>query len=185
MYYAHEMRRLDVPQAMLIFSGEENSYSYRPRGVAVVIAPWNFPLAILTGMTAAALVTGNTVVMKPAEQSSVVGAKLMEIIRNAGVPDGVVNFLPGIGEDIGPELVASPDVDIVCFTGSQEVGLEINRIASDTDDRQLNVRRVIAEMGGKNAIIVDDDADLDEAVLGVMSTAPLATPARNVQPVPA
>jgi RHH-type proline utilization regulon transcriptional repressor/proline dehydrogenase/delta 1-pyrroline-5-carboxylate dehydrogenase len=153
------------------FQGEENSYHYRPRGVAVVIAPWNFPLAILTGMTAAAIVTGNTVVMKPAEQASVVGARLMEIIRNAGVPDGVVNFLPGIGEDIGPELIASPDVDMVCFTGSQTVGLEINRIASDTDERQTSVRHVIAEMGGKNAIIVDSDADLDEAVLGVMHSA--------------
>ncbi|MEZ6131452.1 MAG: L-glutamate gamma-semialdehyde dehydrogenase [Planctomycetaceae bacterium] len=170
MYYAHEMRRLDKPQ-QCDFKGEENSYSYRPRGVAVVIAPWNFPLAILTGMTAAAIVTGNTVVMKPAEQASVVGAKLMEIIRNAGVPDGVVNFLPGIGEDIGPELIGSPDVDMVCFTGSQAVGLEINRIASDTDERQTSVRRVIAEMGGKNAIIVDDDADLDEAVVGVMHSA--------------
>lgn len=170
MYYADQMRRLDEPVSC-DFKGEENTYSYRPRGVAVVIAPWNFPLAILTGMTAAALVTGNTVVMKPAEQSSVVGALLMDIIRNAGLPDGVVNFLPGVGEDIGPELVASPDVDIVCFTGSQEVGLEINRVASETDHRQLGVRRVIAEMGGKNAIIIDDDADLDEAVVGVMKSA--------------
>lgn len=170
MYYAAEMRRLDEPQSC-DFKGEENSYSYRPRGVAVVIAPWNFPLAILTGMTAAAIVAGNTVVMKPAEQSSVVGAKLMEMIRNAGVPDGVVNFLPGIGEDIGPELIGSPDVDLVCFTGSRDVGLEINRIASETDDRQANVRRVIAEMGGKNAIIIDDDADLDEAVQGVVKSA--------------
>ena len=170
MYYASEMRRLDIPQ-QCDFKGEENSYSYRPRGVAVVIAPWNFPLAILTGMTAAAMVTGNTVIMKPAEQASVVGAKLMEIIRNAGVPDGVVNFVPGIGEDIGPELIGSPDVDMVCFTGSQEVGLEINRVASETDHRQNNVRRVIAEMGGKNAIIVDEDADLDEAVVGVMNSA--------------
>lgn len=170
MYYAHEMRRLDAP-IQCDFKGEENSYSYRPRGVAVVIAPWNFPLAILTGMTAAAIVTGNTVVMKPAEQASVVAAKFMDIVRNAGVPDGVVNFLPGIGEDVGPELIASPDVDLVCFTGSQEVGLEINRVAADTDERQTNVRRVIAEMGGKNAIIVDDDADLDEAVLGVMHSA--------------
>jgi RHH-type proline utilization regulon transcriptional repressor/proline dehydrogenase/delta 1-pyrroline-5-carboxylate dehydrogenase len=170
MYYAHEMRRLAVPQ-QCDFNGEENSYSYRPRGVAVVIAPWNFPLAILTGMTAAAMVTGNTVVMKPAEQSSVVAAQLMNIIRNAGVPDGVVNFVPGIGEDIGPELVGSPDVDMVCFTGSQAVGLEINRVAADTDDRQENVRRVIAEMGGKNAIIIDDDADLDEAVQGVIHSA--------------
>lgn len=170
MYYAMEMRRLSIPQ-QCDFMGEENSYSYRPRGVCVVIAPWNFPLAILTGMTAAAIVAGNTVVMKPAEQSSVVAAKLMDIIRNAHVPDGVVNYLPGIGEDIGPTLVSSPDVDLVAFTGSQSVGLEINRSAADTDDRQVSVRRVIAEMGGKNAIIVDDDADLDEAVLGVMRSA--------------
>lgn len=170
MYYASEMRRLDEP-VLHDFAGEANSYSYRPRGVAVVIAPWNYPLAILTGMAGAALVTGNTVVMKPAEQSSIVAAKLMEMIRNAGVPDGVVNFLPGIGDDVGPTLVGSPDVDMVCFTGSQEVGLEIFRTASETDHRQINVRRVIAEMGGKNAIIVDEDADLDEAVAGVVSSA--------------
>jgi RHH-type transcriptional regulator, proline utilization regulon repressor / proline dehydrogenase / delta 1-pyrroline-5-carboxylate dehydrogenase len=122
-------------------------------------------------MTTAAIVTGNTVIMKPAEQSSVVAARLMEIIRNAHIPDGVVNFLPGIGEDIGPALVGSPDVDLIAFTGSQAVGLEINRVAADTDNRQLSVRRVIAEMGGKNAIIVDDDADLDEAVVGVVRSA--------------
>ena len=170
MYYAHEMRRLGEPQKT-DFLGEDNSYMYRPRGVCVAIAPWNFPFAILTGMTVAAIVAGNTVVMKPAEQSSVVAAKLMEIIRNSSVPDGVVNFLPGIGEDIGPTLCSHPDVDLVAFTGSQNVGLEINRAAADTDKRQKNVRRVIAEMGGKNAIIVDDDADLDEAVIGVIKSA--------------
>ncbi|MEZ6126127.1 MAG: proline dehydrogenase family protein [Planctomycetaceae bacterium] len=170
MYYAHRMRQLDQPQ-QCDFKGEENSYSYRPRGVVVVIAPWNFPLAILTGMTAAAIVSGNTVVMKPAEQSSVVAARLMEIIRNAGVPNGVVNFLPGIGEDIGPELVGNPDVDMVCFTGSQAVGLEINRLAAESDERRSTVCRVLAEMGGKNAIIIDDDADLDEAVQGVIRSA--------------
>lgn len=170
MYYAREIRRLAVPQQCDLM-GEENSYVYRPRGVCVVIAPWNFPLAILTGMTAAAVVAGNTVVMKPAEQSSVVAAKLMEIVRNAHIPDGVINFVPGVGEDIGPVLVGSPDVDLVAFTGSEAVGLEINRVAADTDNRQTNVRRVIAEMGGKNAIIVDDDADLDEAVLGVVRSA--------------
>lgn len=164
------MKRLAVPQ-QCDFLGEENSYAYRSRGVCVVIAPWNFPMAILAGMTVAAMVTGNTVIMKPAEQSSVVAAKLMEIIRNASVPDGVVNFLPGIGEDIGPILVSHPDVDLVAFTGSQNVGLEINRAAADTDKRQQNVRRVIAEMGGKNSIIVDDDADLDEAVVGVIKSA--------------
>jgi RHH-type proline utilization regulon transcriptional repressor/proline dehydrogenase/delta 1-pyrroline-5-carboxylate dehydrogenase len=170
VYYAHEMRRLAAPQ-QCDFPGEENSYSYRARGVCVAIAPWNFPLAILTGMTAAALVTGNTVIMKPAEQSSVIAAKLMEIFRNVHLPDGVVNFLPGIGEDIGPTLVTHPDVDLIAFTGSQNVGLEINRSAADTSRSQKNVRRVIAEMGGKNAIIVDDDADLDEAVVGVIRSA--------------
>ncbi len=170
MYYAREMRRLGVPRQSDLM-GEENSYSYRSRGVCVVIAPWNFPLAILTGMTAAAMVTGNSVIMKPAEQSSVIAARFMEIVRNAHIPDGVINFVPGIGEDIGPTLVTSPDVDLIAFTGSQEVGLEINRAAADTDHRQINVRRVIAEMGGKNAIIVDDDADLDEAVLGVVRSA--------------
>ncbi|MBM81150.1 MAG: L-glutamate gamma-semialdehyde dehydrogenase [Planctomycetaceae bacterium] len=170
MYYAAEMRRL-APSQRCDLPGEENEYFYRSRGVCVVIAPWNFPLAILTGMTVAALVAGNTVVMKPAEQSSVVAAKLMEIFVNVGLPQGVVNYLPGVGEDIGPVLVGSPDVDIIAFTGSRTVGLEINRTAADTDDRQLSVKKVIAELGGKNSIIVDDDADLDEAVLGVLHSA--------------
>jgi RHH-type transcriptional regulator, proline utilization regulon repressor / proline dehydrogenase / delta 1-pyrroline-5-carboxylate dehydrogenase len=170
MFYAYEMKRLDQPQ-QCDFPGEENSYFYRPRGVAVVIAPWNFPLAILTGMTAAAMVSGNTVVMKPAEQSPVVAAKFMDIIRNVDVPDGVINFLPGIGDEIGPVLTGSPQVDIVAFTGSMAVGLEINHIAAETGDHQPNVRKVIAEMGGKNAIIVDDDADMDEAVQGVINSA--------------
>jgi len=170
MYYAQEIRRIAEPRQRDL-PGEENSYFYRPRGVVGVIAPWNFPLAILTGMTAAAIVTGNTVVMKPAEQSSVIAAKLMEIISNSGIPSGVVNFVPGDGEEIGPSLVCSPDVDMVTFTGSRTVGLEINRTASDTEDRQNSVRKVVAEMGGKNAIIIDSDADLDEAVQGVVESA--------------
>ncbi|MEZ6048252.1 MAG: L-glutamate gamma-semialdehyde dehydrogenase [Planctomycetaceae bacterium] len=169
-YYAEQIRILGEPRHRDL-PGEENVYYYRARGVVVVIAPWNFPLAILTGMTVAALVTGNTVIMKPAEQSSVVAAKLMEIFNNAGIPAGVVNYLPGNGEEIGPVLVSSPDVDMVTFTGSRTVGLEINRLASDTDQRQNSVRKVIAEMGGKNAIIVDADADLDEAVQGVVYSA--------------
>ncbi|HEV8062685.1 MAG TPA: aldehyde dehydrogenase family protein, partial [Gemmataceae bacterium] len=136
-----------------------------------VIAPWNFPLAILCGMTSAALVAGNTVIMKPAEQSTVVAAQLQEIWRDAGFPPGVVQFLPGIGEEIGPTLTNHPDVAIVAFTGSRPVGLAINHQASETPPAQDHVRRVIAEMGGKNAIIVDDDADLDEAVLGVVHSA--------------
>lgn len=170
MYYAQQMRRLAAGHEVHV-PGEENSYFYRPRGVAVVIAPWNFPLAILTGMTAAALVTGNTVVMKPAEQSPIIASKLMEVFRDAGIPDGVVNYVPGIGEEVGPELVGSPQVDLIAFTGSREVGLGINAKAAETDPRQTSVKHVIAEMGGKNAIIVDDDADLDEAVAGVVQSA--------------
>jgi RHH-type proline utilization regulon transcriptional repressor/proline dehydrogenase/delta 1-pyrroline-5-carboxylate dehydrogenase len=170
MYYALEMREMGLPRQSDM-PGEENTYYYRPRGVVVVIAPWNFPLAILTGMTAAALVTGNSVVMKPAEQSPVIAAKLMEICRDVGIPNGVVNYLPGIGEVVGPELVSSPDVDLIAFTGSRTVGLEINRAAAIPDSRRQSVVRVIAEMGGKNAIIIDDDADLDEAVAGVVKSA--------------
>ncbi len=170
MYYAQQMRELGVP-VQCDYPGEENSYSYRSRGVCVVIAPWNFPLAILTGMTVAALVSGNTVIMKPAEQSSVIAAKLMEIARDAGIPPGVLNYLPGVGEEIGPVLVESPDVNMIAFTGSRAVGLAINKQAAETDPRQRGVKRVIAEMGGKNAIIIDEDADLDEAVQAVVGSA--------------
>ncbi len=170
-FYAEQMLAMSQPQRVDL-AGEENEFHYRPRGVVAVIAPWNFPLAILTGMTTAALAMGNTVVLKPAEQSSVVAAKFMDIIMESGLPDGVVNFLPGIGEEIGPTLVQSPDVDVIAFTGSRAVGLEINRQAAAIDMHlQHSVKRVIAEMGGKNAIIVDDDADLDEAVLGVVQSA--------------
>jgi RHH-type proline utilization regulon transcriptional repressor/proline dehydrogenase/delta 1-pyrroline-5-carboxylate dehydrogenase len=169
-YYAAEavrlqsVRRGDVP-------GEGNEYLYEPRGVAVVIAPWNFPLAILCGMTAAAVATGNTAVMKPAEQSSVVGAKLMEVWLEAGVPPGVVNFLPGVGEEVGPVLTGHPDVALIAFTGSLPVALAINEQAARTPAGASHVKKVIAEMGGKNAVIVDSDADLDEAVKGVVDSA--------------
>jgi RHH-type proline utilization regulon transcriptional repressor/proline dehydrogenase/delta 1-pyrroline-5-carboxylate dehydrogenase len=169
-YYAQEMLRLARPHERNVL-GEENIYFYEPRGITVVIAPWNFPLAILSGMTAAALVTGNPVIMKPAEQSSVVGAKLMEVFREAGLPSGVVSYLPGDGEEIGPTLTTHPDVALIAFTGSRNVGLLINREAAETRKGQDHVKRVLAEMGGKNAIIVDDDADLDEAVHGVAQSA--------------
>jgi RHH-type proline utilization regulon transcriptional repressor/proline dehydrogenase/delta 1-pyrroline-5-carboxylate dehydrogenase len=169
-FYGREMLRLAQPLRRDV-PGEENVYFYEPRGVAVVISPWNFPLAILCGMTTAALVTGNTVIMKPAEQSSVIAAKLMEVFQEAGFPRGVVQYLPGIGEEIGPVLVKHPEVDLIAFTGSQNVGLLINREAAVTPPDQHHVKRVIAEMGGKNAIILDDDADLDEAVHGVVSSA--------------
>jgi RHH-type proline utilization regulon transcriptional repressor/proline dehydrogenase/delta 1-pyrroline-5-carboxylate dehydrogenase len=169
-YYAREMLRLAEPQRRDV-PGEENEYFYEPRGVAVVIAPWNFPLAILCGMTVAALVTGNTAVMKPAEQSSVVAAKLMEAFEEAGLPQGVVSYLPGRGEEIGPYLVAHRDVAVITFTGSRSVGLAINKLAAETPPGQDHVKRVITEMGGKNAAIVDDDADLDEAVHSVAASA--------------
>ena len=169
-YYAREYRKLSQPEVSGI-PGELNEYVYEPRGVAVVIAPWNFPLAILAGMTAAAIVTGNTAIMKPSEQSSVIGSQLMEVFEQAGAPAGVVNYLPGVGEEIGPTLVEHPDVAVVAFTGSQAVGLWINEHAAKTPPNQDHVKRVIAEMGGKNATIVDADADLDEAVKGVYEAA--------------
>ncbi len=169
-FYAEQMLAMSLPQRVDL-AGEENEFHFRPRGVVAVIAPWNFPLAILSGMTVAALAMGNTVVIKPAEQSSVVAAKFMDILMESGLPDGVINFLPGIGEEIGPTLVQSPNVDVIAFTGSRAVGLEINKAAAAIDLHQHGVKRVIAEMGGKNAIIVDDDADLDEAVLGVVQSA--------------
>jgi RHH-type proline utilization regulon transcriptional repressor/proline dehydrogenase/delta 1-pyrroline-5-carboxylate dehydrogenase len=169
-YYGQEMLRLAQPLHRDV-PGEENIYFYEPRGVIVVIAPWNFPLAILCGMSAAALVTGNTVVMKPAEQSSVIGAKLMEVFQEIGLPPGVANYLPGIGEEIGSTLTNHPDVAMIAFTGSRGVGLLINREAAATPPGQDHVKRVLAEMGGKNASIVDEDADLDEAVHGVTASA--------------
>ena len=170
-YYAREAERLGRPREVDV-PGEENVTTYLPRGVAAVIAPWNFPLAILTGMTAAALVAGNTVVMKPAEQSSLVGLVLHEILLAAGVPPGAVAFLPGRGEEVGPALVAHPDTALIAFTGSRAVGLAINRLAAEASAAGGRlVKRVIAELGGKNAIIVDDDADLDEAVVAVVQSA--------------
>ncbi|HEV3257064.1 MAG TPA: L-glutamate gamma-semialdehyde dehydrogenase [Gemmataceae bacterium] len=169
-FYAQEMLRLAPPRLRNV-PGEDNAYFYEPRGVTVVIAPWNFPLAILTGMTTAALVTGNPVVMKPAEQSAVIGAKLMEVFQAIGLPPGVASYLPGVGEEVGPVLVNHPDVAMIAFTGSRGVGLHINRQAAETPPDQDHIKRVLAEMGGKNAIIIDDDADMDEAVHGVVWSA--------------
>ncbi|MCE9604390.1 MAG: L-glutamate gamma-semialdehyde dehydrogenase [Planctomycetia bacterium] len=171
-YYARVALHIEGDAHRVDLAGEENEFVYVPRGVAVVIAPWNFPLAILCGMTTAALVTGNTVVMKPAEQSPVIAAKFMEILTEAGFPPGVVNYLPGLGETAGAALVEHPDTALIAFTGSRAVGLAIHRRAAEISTSGGNsVKRVIAEMGGKNAIIVDDDADLDEAVAGVLKSA--------------
>ena len=170
-FYAAEAIRLQSPHGVDV-PGEDNQFEYLPRGVVGVIAPWNFPLAILTGMSVAALATGNTVVMKPSEQSALVAAQLMEIFQEVGLPPGVLNYLPGAGEVAGRALVEHPDVPLIAFTGSRAVGLAINSAAANVSQQGLvYVKRVIAEMGGKNAIIVDSDADLDEAVSGVVKSA--------------
>jgi RHH-type proline utilization regulon transcriptional repressor/proline dehydrogenase/delta 1-pyrroline-5-carboxylate dehydrogenase len=171
LFYAQQMRLRGLPRLTQHVPGEESYQHYWPRGVALVIAPWNFPMAILTGMVSAALVTGNTVIMKPAEQSAVCGAMLMEMFEEAGVPPGVLNFLPGKGRVIGQHLVDHKDVHMVAFTGSREVGLRIWESAGQTRPGQLELKRVVCEMGGKNAVIVDSDADLDEAIVDTIYSA--------------
>ncbi|MCA9537719.1 MAG: L-glutamate gamma-semialdehyde dehydrogenase, partial [Myxococcales bacterium] len=170
-YYGREMLRLAVPQRMQRVPGELNHLSYQGRGVAAVIAPWNFPLAILTGMTTAALVAGNPVIVKPAEQSMGIAARFFSLAREAGTPPGALHFLPGLGEEVGAHLVAHRDVATIAFTGSKAVGLAIWRQAGTTIPGQVGLKRVVCEMGGKNAIIVDSDADLDAAVLGIVRSA--------------
>jgi RHH-type proline utilization regulon transcriptional repressor/proline dehydrogenase/delta 1-pyrroline-5-carboxylate dehydrogenase len=164
-FYARQMRLIGRPRLTQNVPGEESYQHYWPRGVALVIAPWNFPMAILCGMISAALATGNTVIMKPSEQSVIIGAMLMEIYEEAGVPPGVLNFLNGKGSVIGAHMVDHKDVDLIAFTGSREVGLGIWESAGKTREGQRELKRVICEMGGKNAMIVDSDADLDEAIV--------------------
>jgi predicted delta-1-pyrroline-5-carboxylate dehydrogenase group 2 len=169
-YYAREAIRLDHGPDLLQVPGERNTMRYEPRGVAAVIAPWNFPLAIPTGMTSAALAAGNSVVLKPAEQSPASAHALVEALREAGAPPGAISLLPGFGE-VGAALVRNPGVHVIAFTGSSAVGLEIVRSSADTPDGQAHVKRVVAEMGGKNAVIVDSDADLDDAVPAIVRSA--------------
>jgi RHH-type transcriptional regulator, proline utilization regulon repressor / proline dehydrogenase / delta 1-pyrroline-5-carboxylate dehydrogenase len=170
-YYARHMRELAKPQRVGHAPGEISQYIYKPRGVVTVIAPWNFPLAILAGQVAAAIVTGNTVVMKPAEQSSLVAKGLFDLLQQAGMPPSVVEFLPGYGEVVGDYLVKHPFTTTIAFTGSKTVGLLISKNASVVQQGQEHVKRCIIEMGGKNAIIIDNDADLDEAVDSVLYSA--------------
>lgn len=171
-YYAREMARLAKPRLTQDILGEKNELVYRPKGVGLVIAPWNFPLAIFTGMSVATLVTGNTLIMKPAEQSSVIASFLAQGLKAVGFPEDVFYFLPGEGEKIGPLLTNDPRVDVICFTGSAEVGLSIIEAGSKKPAPMARgVKKVIAEMGGKNALIVDEDADLDEAVVGAVHSA--------------
>jgi RHH-type proline utilization regulon transcriptional repressor/proline dehydrogenase/delta 1-pyrroline-5-carboxylate dehydrogenase len=171
LFYAHQMRLRGNPRLTQHVLGEESYQHYWPRGVALVIAPWNFPVAILCGMVTAALVTGNTVIMKPAEPSAILGALLMEIFEEAGVPPGVLNCLHGRGSVIGAYLVDHPDVEMIAFTGSREVGLRIWESAGKTRPGQRELKRVVCEMGGKNAVIVDSDADLDETIVDTIYSA--------------
>lgn len=163
-YYGREMIRLGSPRRMGRAPGEVNLYQYRPKGIAAVIAPWNFPLAISTGMVAAAIVCGNPVLFKPSGLSSLVGYNLVEAFKAAGLPDGVFNFVPGKSSVMGDHLVGHKDIGMIAFTGSMEVGLHIMQVAAKPAPGQKHCKKVIAEMGGKNAVIIDDDAELDEAV---------------------
>jgi RHH-type proline utilization regulon transcriptional repressor/proline dehydrogenase/delta 1-pyrroline-5-carboxylate dehydrogenase len=169
-YYAREAVDLARGPELLQAPGERNTMRWEPRGVAAVISPWNFPLAIPTGMVAAALATGNAVVLKPAEQAPASALMLVRALREAGVPDGAIALVPGFG-DAGAALVRDPRVHTIAFTGSGAVGLDIVRAAAETPDGQHHVKRVIAEMGGKNAVIVDSDADLDDAVPALVRSA--------------
>lgn len=170
LYYADEMERLD--QGVIYdVAGENNRYIYQSKGIAVVISPWNFPLAIACGMTVAALVSGNCTLLKPAETSSVITSKLTEILIEAGIPKGVFQYVPGKGSQVGAYLVNHPDTHVIAFTGSQEVGCRIYAEAAILKPGQKHLKKVIAEMGGKNAIIVDESADLDQAVVGVVQSA--------------
>ena len=170
-FYARECLRLGGPQPLSPTAGEKNHLHYIPLGVGVVIPPWNFPLAILAGLTTASLVAGNTVVLKPSSDSPTVGYKFIEVLEAAGMPAGVVNYLPGPGASVGNALVAHPRTRYIAFTGSKEVGLGINELAAKSQPGQVWIKRVIAEMGGKDSIVVDEDSDLDQAIDGVASSA--------------
>ncbi len=170
-FYAREALRYAGPQPLTRYPGEENQLQYIPLGVGAVIPPWNFPCAIMAGMTTAALVTGNTVVLKPSSDAPAIAALFMEILQEAGLPPGVVNFVSGGGGTVGNTIVEHPRTRFVAFTGSKEVGLHINQEAARPRPGQIWIKRVIAEMGGKDFIIVDDEADVDAAVKGVVASA--------------
>ncbi len=170
-FYAREMLRLAGPQPVTPMKGEKNFLVYIPLGVGAVIPPWNFPAAIATGMSVAALVTGNTVVLKPSEESPIIAAKMVEILYEAGIPKGALNFITGAGEVAGDALVKNPKTRFIAFTGSKEVGLLISEAAGKRAPGQLWIKRAVLEMGGKDSTIVDEEADLDAAVEGVAQAA--------------
>jgi len=170
-FYAREMLRYASRQPLTPVKGEKNELVYIPLGVGVSIPPWNFPFAILVGMTSAAVVTGNTVVLKPSSDSPMMGKVFYDIMKEAGLPDGVINFLPGAGGEVGDTLVGHPKVRFISFTGSMAVGTHIYELASRVQSGQFWLKRVIAEMGGKDCIIVDSESNLKSAVQGVVTSA--------------
>ena len=170
-FYAREAHKLSQAKAPVQLPGEHDQLIYIPLGVGAVIPPWNFPCAIMAGMTLASIVCGNTVILKPSSDSPTIAAKFFEILEEAGMPEGVVNFCPGAGGSFGDAVVAHPKTRYIAFTGSREVGLRINKVAAEGVPGQMWIKRTILEMGGKDAIIVDADADLDSAVEGVAAAA--------------
>jgi 1-pyrroline-5-carboxylate dehydrogenase len=170
-FYAREMLRFGPDQPVVKNPGEKGKLQYLPLGVGVVIPPWNFPLAILTGMSSAAIVTGNTVVLKPSSDSPLIGWKFVEIMQDVGLPAGVLNFVSGPGGAVGDTLVGHPKTRFISFTGSKEVGIHINEVAAKVAPGQIWLKRVVAEMGGKDSIIVDEGVNVDEAAQGVLVSA--------------
>jgi 1-pyrroline-5-carboxylate dehydrogenase len=172
-FYARQALRYSEPQALTPspLTDEVNEVKYIPLGAGVIIPPWNFPLAILAGMTTAAIVAGNTVVLKPSDDSPVIAAKFMELMEQVSLPPGVINFLPADGPTVGEYLVEHPRTRFISFTGSMAVGLRINELAARTRDGQIWIKRVVAEMGGKDTILVDETADLDAAANAIVASA--------------
>ena len=170
-YYARLATRHFQYQPLTRMSNEDNCYYYISLGVGAIVSPWNFPLAILAGMTMAAVVSGNTVVVKPSSDTPVIAAKLLDLAREAGVPDGVINLVPGSGGEIGDYLVTHPEIRFVAFTGSAEVGVRIQELIAKPDPRRKWLTRYLAEMGGKDGIVVDETADLDAASTGIVRSA--------------
>ena len=170
-FYGREALRLAETQPVTKIAGEDNQLVYIPLGVGAVIPPWNFPMAIMAGMTSAAIVAGNCVVLKPSSDSPVIAAKFVEVMEEAGLPAGVLNFLPGGGREVGNYLVEHPMTRFIAFTGSKEVGLHINREAATPRKGQIWIKRAVLEMGGKDSIVVDADCDLDAAAAAVVSSA--------------
>ncbi len=170
-YYARDMERLAHPEPLVRYPGEKNELEYLPLGVCAVIPPWNFPLAILTGMTTAALVTGNTVVLKPSSDSPAIANMFLDAAEEAGIPPGVLNFVTGGGSTVGNALVENPRVRMVAFTGSRDVGVQISEKAGRVPKGQIWIKRAVLEMGGKDFILVDETADLEEAAKGVVAAA--------------